>query len=140
MTTINVRRLVTESPLRLRATPFHSGGPKTTGALAVCPTLTLTGRGERMRAGGPVEREVRRAHLSRVLTRPMRRRDKPSPVHGALRWNLASRGTVEDDPHGEVVGEILEPVLDPCGHEDKVSGLGTDLGGHCETGRPGRAR
>jgi hypothetical protein len=41
----------------------------------------------------------------------------------ALCWHLASRRAVEDGPHGEVVGEILEPVLDSCSHEYKVSGL-----------------
>jgi DNA replication protein DnaC len=30
---------------------------------------------------------------------------------------------VEDDPHGEVVSEILEPVLDSRGHEQEVSGF-----------------
>jgi hypothetical protein len=30
---------------------------------------------------------------------------------------------MEDDPHSEVLGEVLEPVLGSCGYEDKVPGF-----------------
>jgi hypothetical protein len=41
----------------------------------------------------------------------------------ALRWDLASVRAVEDNPHSEVLGKILEPVLGACGHEDEVAGF-----------------
>lgn len=47
----------------------------------------------------------------------------PTPLHRALRWDLASVRAVEDNPHSEVLGKIFEPVLGACGHEDKVAGL-----------------
>src|SRR5262245_28384784 len=37
--------------------------------------------------------------------------------------DLTSRGSVEDDPHGEVLGEILAPVFRSGGDEDEVAGL-----------------
>ena len=39
----------------------------------------------------------------------------------ALRGDLASPSAVEDHPHGEVLAEVLEAMLGPGGHEQKVA-------------------
>jgi hypothetical protein len=57
------------------------------------------------------------------ISRRVRARFVFIPRHDALRWDLATRRAVEDDPDGEVVGEVLEPVLNSRGHEDEVSGF-----------------
>jgi len=43
--------------------------------------------------------------------------------YDALRGDLASPGAVEDHPHGEVLAEVLETMLGPCGHEQKIARL-----------------
>ena len=42
--------------------------------------------------------------------------------HGSVPRPLAALGSVEDDPDGQVVGEVLEAVLDPGGDEQEVAG------------------
>ncbi len=76
-----------------------------------------------MRASGPVERDVRRAHVAKFMAEPTRERILSRPVHNALRGDLAPRRPVEDDPHSEVLTEVLEPVLCSSGYEDEVSGF-----------------
>ncbi len=39
----------------------------------------------------------------------------------ALRGDLASPRAVEDHPHGEVLAEVLETMLGPGGHEQKIA-------------------
>ncbi len=43
----------------------------------VCPTLTLTGRGERMRASGPVERVVGRRQSDSIVEQDVSRTQLP---------------------------------------------------------------
>ena len=38
-----------------------------------------------------------------------------------LCWDLATTGAVEDNPHGEVLGKVLETMLGPRGHEQQVA-------------------
>jgi hypothetical protein len=43
--------------------------------------------------------------------------------HHTLCWDLATRGAVEDKPHGEVLGKVLETMLGSRSHEQKVACL-----------------
>lgn len=43
------------------------------------------------------------------------------PSHRALRGRFATLGAEEDDPHGEIVGEVLETMLRSRSHEQKIS-------------------
>src|SRR5262245_43467082 len=61
-----------------------------------------------------------------VQIRPMAPSFSPSPartlVSGRRRQRrFPSLRTVEHHPHDEVVGEVLEPMLLVCGHEEHVS-------------------
>src|SRR5262249_29799317 len=42
-------------------------------------------------------------------------------THHALRRNLATTGAVEDDPHGEVLGKVLEAMLGSRSHEQEIA-------------------
>jgi hypothetical protein len=44
-------------------------------------------------------------------------------LYHALSWDLAARGAVEDDPHGEVFRKILETMLGPRSYEQEVTRL-----------------
>ena len=37
------------------------------------------------------------------------------------RWRLASGGTVEDNPNGEILGKVLEAMLGSSRHEEKIA-------------------
>src|SRR5258707_5481587 len=43
------------------------------------------------------------------------------PSRPALCGRLATLWAEKDDPHGEIVGEVLEVMLRACGHEQKIS-------------------
>jgi hypothetical protein len=45
------------------------------------------------------------------------------PSHLALCWDLATTGAIEDNPHGEVLGKVLETMLGSRSHEQKVACL-----------------
>ena len=76
-----------------------------------------------------------------------RRREAPSIIGLRACWR-ASRTpcyaprrprAVEDDPGGEVLGEVLEAVLDPGGDEEHVAGRERDaLAAHEERPAPAR--